>query len=171
MGTAVLFEVHDHVATVTLNRPEKKNAINRAMRKEVQEAFSQIKHDPEIWVAIITGSGEVFCSGKDLLEKLPDQDSEVMSNDELYLYLRFIYKPIVIALNGTCPGGRLRTQFGHRDHVRAREHRLAAGQARHLLGERTQLHPARRAMEPGHGLSDARPVHLGCRCVPIRHCK
>lgn len=100
MGTTVLFEVEGHVATVTLNRPEKKNAINRAMRKEVQDAFSRIKHDPDIWAAVITGNGEVFCSGKDLLEKLPDQDSEVMSNDELYLYLRFIYKPIVVALNG-----------------------------------------------------------------------
>jgi enoyl-CoA hydratase/carnithine racemase len=100
MGTAVIFEVHDHVATVTLNRPDKKNAINRAMRKEVQDAFVRIKYDAGIWAAIITGNGEVFCSGKDLLEKLPDDDGEVMSNDELYLYLRFIYKPVVVALNG-----------------------------------------------------------------------
>lgn len=100
MNSTVLFEVRDHVAVITLNRPEKKNAINRAMRKEVQDAFIRVRYDADIWGAVITGNGETFCSGKDLLEKLPDEDGEVMSNDELYLYLRFIYKPILSALNG-----------------------------------------------------------------------
>ena len=104
MEKAVLFEVRDHVAYITLNRPEKKNAINRAMRKEVQDAYMRVKNDANIWAAVLTGNGSVFCSGKDLLEKIAseDEDGSVMSNDELYMYQRFIYKPFVLALNGPC---------------------------------------------------------------------
>lgn len=104
MEKTVLFEVREQVAYITLNRPDKKNAINRAMRKEIQDAYIKVKNDPGIWAAVLTGNGEVFCSGKDLMEKnLPeDEDGSIMSNDELYLFQRFIYKPIVLALNGPC---------------------------------------------------------------------
>jgi enoyl-CoA hydratase len=104
MEQTVLFEVREHVAYVTLNRPDKKNAINRAMRKAIQDAYVRIKNDADIWAAVLTGNGTVFCSGKDLLEKVSpaDEDGSVMSNDELYMYQRFIYKPFVLALNGPC---------------------------------------------------------------------
>lgn len=101
-GDTVIYEVKDHIAWITLNRPEKRNAINRAMRKEVQEAYIDVKHNPDIWLAVIGARGEVFCSGKDLLETQPEEDGEVMSNDELYLFQRHIYKPIICALNGPC---------------------------------------------------------------------
>ncbi len=101
-GSAVKFSVEGRIAWVSLNRPEKKNAINRAMRKEVQEAFTEIKHNPDIWIGIVTGEGDVFCAGKDLLEKLPEDDGQVMSNDELYIFLRNIHKPMICALNGPC---------------------------------------------------------------------
>ncbi len=99
---AIRYEVRDHIAWLTLNRPEKKNAINYAMRKEVQEAYIDIKHNTEVWAAIITAEGDVFCSGKDILETPPEEDGSVMSNDELYLFLRHIYKPIICAINGPC---------------------------------------------------------------------
>jgi enoyl-CoA hydratase len=104
MGTAVLFDTRDHVAYITLNRPEKKNAINRAMRKEIQDAYFRVKNDPDIWAVVVTGNGDVFCAGKDLFEKNDpaDDDGSVMTNDELYLLQRFIYKPFVLALNGPC---------------------------------------------------------------------
>lgn len=101
-GDAVIYEVKDHIAWITLNRPEKRNAINRAMRKEVQEAYIDVNHNPDIWLAIICARGEVFCAGKDLIETQPEDDGEVMSNDELYLFQRQIYKPIICALNGPC---------------------------------------------------------------------
>lgn len=99
---AIRFEVKDHIATITLNRPDKMNALNRAMRKEVQEAFRQVKYDADIWLAIITGEGKAFCSGKDLLEKLPEEDGLVFSNDELYMFQRTIFKPFIAAINGAC---------------------------------------------------------------------
>ncbi len=99
---AIIYEVKDRVAWLTLNRPEKRNAINRAMRREIQEAYQDIKYNPDVWAAVITGAGDVFCAGKDLLEKAPEEDGTVMSNDDLYLFLRHIYKPIICAINGPC---------------------------------------------------------------------
>lgn len=101
-GTAIEHEVDGHISIITLCRPEKKNAINRAMRYELQQALTEVKNNNDIWLTIITGRGDVFCSGKDLLEKIApeDDDGSVMSNDELYYFLRNIYKPVIAALNG-----------------------------------------------------------------------
>lgn len=101
MGETVIYEVRDHVGYITLNRPEKKNAIDNAMRRRVQEAFTDVKFNPDVWLAILTGRGDTFCSGKDLLDA-PLDDGTVMSYDELYLFIRNLYKPIVTALNGPC---------------------------------------------------------------------
>ena len=104
MGNFTTFEIKDHVAYITLNRPEKRNAINRAMRKELQEAYARVKTDREIWAVIMTGNGEAFSSGRDLseLERPGNDDGSVMTTDELCFVQRFIYKPIVVALNGPC---------------------------------------------------------------------
>ncbi len=104
MDDAVLYEVKDHVALITLNRPQAKNALNRAMRKQLQAAYTDVKFNREVWVAILTGAGDTFCAGKDLFEKTApeDEDGSVMSNDELYIFQRNIYKPIILAINGPC---------------------------------------------------------------------
>lgn len=108
---AIRFELEEHTATITLNRPDKMNALNRPMRKELQDALREVKYNPDIWVLILTGEGKAFCSGKDLFEKTgsgfagsapPEEDGVVMSNDELYMFQRHIYKPIIAAINGPC---------------------------------------------------------------------
>ena len=98
------YKVEDHVAHLTLTRAEKKNALNRRMRKEVQAAFYDVQVNPEIWVCIIDAAGDVFCSGKDLFETVDtgEEDGLVMSNDDLFLYQRQIYKPFIIAADGPC---------------------------------------------------------------------
>ncbi len=101
-GETVRYEVSDHIARITLNRPDKKNAINRAMRKEIEEACTDVKYNPDIWLAIIAAEGDVFCAGKDILETLPEDGGSVMSNDAFYLFLRHIYKPVVCAIGGPC---------------------------------------------------------------------
>lgn len=100
----IRYQVRDHIARITLNRPEKMNALNRPMRKELQEAFTELRDNPDIWLAIITGEGRAFCSGKDLLENIrPEEDDDtVLSNEDLYLFQRTIYKPMIAALNGPC---------------------------------------------------------------------
>ena len=66
---AVLFEVIEpHIALVTLNRPEARNAVNGAVAAGLEQAVVRIESDPDLWVAILTGTGPVFCAGADLKE-------------------------------------------------------------------------------------------------------
>ncbi|WP_208027030.1 crotonase/enoyl-CoA hydratase family protein [Rhabdothermincola sediminis] len=62
----LLFERDGHVAIVTLNRPEKKNALSSQMLVRMYDAWVEIDRDPQIRVAIVTGAGGNFCSGADL---------------------------------------------------------------------------------------------------------
>lgn len=57
-----------HVALVTLNRPEARNAVNGAVAQGLDAAVERIERDPSIWVAILTGAGPAFCAGADLKE-------------------------------------------------------------------------------------------------------
>ncbi|PPQ37121.1 enoyl-CoA hydratase-related protein [Rhodopila globiformis] len=66
---AVLFEVVEpHIALVTLNRPEARNAVNGAVAAGLEQAVERIEADADLWVAILTGAGPVFCAGADLKE-------------------------------------------------------------------------------------------------------
>jgi enoyl-CoA hydratase/carnithine racemase len=98
------YAVEGPIARLTLARAEKKNALNRQMRKEVQAAFYDVEANPEIWLCIIDAEGDVFCSGKDLMEKSDpaEEDGLVLSNDDLFLYQRNIYKPFIVAVDGAC---------------------------------------------------------------------
>jgi enoyl-CoA hydratase/carnithine racemase len=66
----VLFEVvAPHVALVTINRPEARNAVNGAVAAGLEAAVERIEADPDIWVAVLTGAGGIaFCAGADLKE-------------------------------------------------------------------------------------------------------
>lgn len=98
------YTVEDRVARLTLARPGKRNALNRTMRKEVQAAFYDVETNNDIWLCIVDAEGDVFCSGKDLAEKvLPsEEDGLVLDNDDLFLYERSIYKPFIVAIDGPC---------------------------------------------------------------------
>lgn len=62
----VLYHVENGVATVTLNRPDQRNAINPAVCDAIRAAFDQVESDPDVRVAILTGAGKLFCAGMDL---------------------------------------------------------------------------------------------------------
>jgi len=66
MGDTVLYNLADHVATITYNRPEALNAVNRELRDDLNAAFARFRDDDEAWVAIVTGAGRAFCVGADL---------------------------------------------------------------------------------------------------------
>ena len=66
MGDAVLYDLTDHVATITYNRPEALNAVNGALRADLNDAFARFRDDEDAWVAIVTGAGRAFCVGADL---------------------------------------------------------------------------------------------------------
>lgn len=66
---AVLFQLLEpHIALVTLNRPEARNAVNGAVAAGLEQAVERTESDPDTWVTILTGHGPVFCAGADLKE-------------------------------------------------------------------------------------------------------
>jgi enoyl-CoA hydratase/carnithine racemase len=102
----VTYEVRDRIARITMNRPDKLNAINNQMRAELFEAFEDVERNPDAWVAIITGTGRAFSVGHDLVSMaaraIPGGGPGERTTDDLYLYLSQFYKPIVAAINGIC---------------------------------------------------------------------
>src|SRR6476620_11398247 len=66
MVDTVRYECAEHIATITYNRPEARNAINRELRADLDTAWSRFRDDDEAWVGIVTGEGSAFCAGADL---------------------------------------------------------------------------------------------------------
>ena len=64
--TQIVYEVADHIATITLNRPEQLNAFTNTMMREVIDAFDRVDADDDVRVVIVTGAGRGFCAGADL---------------------------------------------------------------------------------------------------------
>ncbi len=62
----LLVEEANHILTITLNRPEKKNAINPVMAKEISYVINYAHHNPAVWVVVLEANGDVFCAGGDL---------------------------------------------------------------------------------------------------------
>ena len=65
---SIRYEVSDRIATITLNRPERLNAIDESMPGEIREAVATADEDPRVHVVILTGAGRAFCAGYDLRE-------------------------------------------------------------------------------------------------------
>ncbi|MGB1236215.1 MAG: enoyl-CoA hydratase/isomerase family protein, partial [Planktomarina sp.] len=103
----LLVDQTDNITTVTLNRPEKMNALNTQMRAELTYAF---KHLPEeTRVVVLTGSGRAFCSGQDLGDDADPSniDLERILRDEYYPMLDAIVNcpvPTIAAVNGPAAG-------------------------------------------------------------------
>ena len=98
----VEYEVKDRIGYIILNRPEKLNAINPEMRELLWEAFQDVKQNPKVRVAIITGKGKAFSTGHDLAAMAAGRASEGKSTSDLYLAAQNIWKPILSAINGIC---------------------------------------------------------------------
>jgi enoyl-CoA hydratase len=107
----VLFTAKDGIARITVNRPEKRNAINIAARKKLLEILEGVKEDEAIRVLIITGAGEeAFIAGGDLSELKDLNAVQVLKYLESYsqkLYTGFERLPIptIALINGYCLGG------------------------------------------------------------------
>lgn len=93
------YRLEGKLAYIVLNRPEKMNAVNARMRTELWQAFSDVRENPDVWAAIITGRGRAFSSGHDLLEPFGNVKP---SFADLYSLQLQIYKPLISAVNGIC---------------------------------------------------------------------
>ena len=65
MADEILCSVADSIATLTLNRPERRNALNTAMLEEMRRRFDELEHDPRVRVVVIR-AGTAFCSGREV---------------------------------------------------------------------------------------------------------
>ena len=98
----VIYEIQDSIAYITLNRPEKLNAINPEMRELLWDAFQDVKNNPEVRCAIVTGRGRAFSTGHDLVAMANARANEGPSTGDLYVEQSKIWKPIISAINGVC---------------------------------------------------------------------
>src|SRR5207253_3635721 len=70
----ILYAVADSIATITLNRPERRNALNTALMEALAHRFDALESDTSVRAVVIRGAGQAFCSGRDLNEMSRRQD-------------------------------------------------------------------------------------------------
>jgi enoyl-CoA hydratase/carnithine racemase len=107
----IIVEVADHIATVTLNRPDKLNAFNQQMCDEFEHLWSAIRLDDDVRVVVLQANGErAFCTGVDVREGI-DFASNIWSQRDPGAQLgpkyNKVWKPLVTALHGMVAGGAL----------------------------------------------------------------
>lgn len=107
-----LYEITDGVATITLNRPERLNALTFEVYHELTDTFAALKNEREVRVVVIRGEGRAFCSGgdvKDIIGELFSRDMQGLLDFtrmtcELVRQIRTLPKPVIACLNGTTAG-------------------------------------------------------------------
>ncbi len=109
MPETILVDRTEHVLTVTLNRPEQRNAFDDPMRTEMAAFWAEVAQDRSVRCVVLTGAGKGFCSGADVThldgERSPFGDD---IHDELsFLPGRRLEVPVIVAVNGVCAGGGL----------------------------------------------------------------
>ncbi|MCZ6628058.1 MAG: enoyl-CoA hydratase/isomerase family protein [SAR324 cluster bacterium] len=108
----LLFEVSGGVALITLNRPERLNAMNRPMLRDIQTALDRVEDDEAIRAVVVTGAGRSFSSGFDLKEQMEAQPEgeaawRKILTDDFDAVTRFwwLKKPTIAAVRGHCLAG------------------------------------------------------------------
>ena len=153
----LLFEKSGHIATLTINRPESMNAMDPATYKQLSDAWIEVRDNPEIWVAVITGANnserppekQAFTAGADLKKTIP-QSSELWhfwqtQEDQILNRGLEVWKPVVAAVNGFCLAGGMTLLF-------ATDIRIASEHASFGISE------VKRGILPGNG-GTQRAVH------------
>jgi enoyl-CoA hydratase len=109
MAENVLIERLDRIAIVTINRPDKLNALNIQTRLELSDALDELREDDQIRVVVITGSGEkAFVAGADISEfegRTAVQQRAVMRSRNIFTSAEDFPKPLIAMINGFCLGG------------------------------------------------------------------
>ncbi|MDP6642800.1 MAG: enoyl-CoA hydratase-related protein [Rhodospirillales bacterium] len=107
----LLTEINDHIARLTLNRPDQANSLSQDLFIAIKDTLAALDEDDDVRVVIITGAGErFFCAGVDLKERGAMSEDEVWENRRLAVkpcfdaFRRFT-KPIIAAVNGVALGG------------------------------------------------------------------
>jgi enoyl-CoA hydratase len=109
------YEKRGHIAIMTINRPQAMNAFTAEMLAAMDACFEDFQHDDELWVAILTATGDKsFCSGMDLGEAIPllNAGDEMGYEDHTKRPFSDVFKPIIAAVNGFCIAGGMEFMQG-----------------------------------------------------------
>lgn len=112
-SSAIRVDYDAHILTLTLNRPEKRNAINQTMINELIEALDYVKHTRAVRVVVLAANGPVFCAGGDLKAMANAEDSSTATTpkrgefDDLALRLHHLNKPTIAKIQGSVFAGAL----------------------------------------------------------------
>lgn len=145
MYQTIQWEIRDHTGVLTLNRPERLNAIDNVMRSEIEQVLRAAETSDEVWTIIVTGNGRGFCSGADLKARAEAEKSgnssmnpQPLFEPKYYYTIVFseLTKPVIAAVNGVTRGAGCNMVF-------AADFRIASEQAnfgvnfveRGLMGE------------------------------------
>ena len=103
-----LLDIKNNIMTITLNRPEKKNALNNVMMNELNYALAYAKQESSIRVVVIAAKGNIFCAGADLTRAKSESNvPKLKNNDDISLSLRHLYKPVICKIQGSVYAGAL----------------------------------------------------------------
>ena len=131
---ALEYAVSEHIATITLNRPERMNTISREMLDELCVMLTRANEDADVRVIVLTGTGRAFCAGLDLNEAASGTGIGTGGSFAATLDLRntpptvlhAIDKPVICALNGSAAGYGMDLALGCDIRIMAQEAKLAA---------------------------------------------
>lgn len=148
---SVDYECTDHIATITLSRPDALNALNLETWAAFGEATRRLEDDADAWVGIVTGTGRAFCAGADVGETIvrlmDDPNKQPYSEPQTIMRGQVITKPLIAAVNGLALGGGLEVAL-------ACDIRIAATGARFGAPEVTL------GLIPGWGGTQRLPRHI-----------
>ena len=132
----MLYSTADHIATITLNRPERMNTISGPMLRQLTERLLEADADKDVRVVILTGTGRAFCAGLDLTEMTKPREGGITSgaSNAVDLDLRNtpptvlfeLGKPTICALNGSAAGYGMDTALGCDIRIMAQGAKMAA---------------------------------------------
>lgn len=105
---ATKLDIKKNILTITLNRPEKKNALNNVMMDELNYALAYAKQEHSIRVVVIAAEGDIFCAGADLTRTKSESNVPKLEGvDDISLSLRHLYKPVICKIQGSVLAGAL----------------------------------------------------------------
>jgi enoyl-CoA hydratase len=112
----ITYGLDEHVAVLTIDRPERHNSLTLAMTRRLAEVTAEVRHDDRVRAIVLTGAGtRAFCAGGDLAELIPRLtagDLEALFPDPTKRFFSDCYKPVVAAVNGLCIAGGLEILVG-----------------------------------------------------------
>lgn len=134
----ILYEKKNKIAYITLNRPEKMNAVDREMNQELDRIWKDFKKDASVWVAILSGSGGNFCGGFDIVaiqeelrvENYRWEKSSMFGEIRCSPNENDVYKPIITVLDGAVNGVGTWLALGGDIRISTEEALIGLGEAR-----------------------------------------